>query len=244
MRLSDMRLFKMIKHFQSLSLPQSITTTTENSIESWTTETRIDTLEIIETMTPMKKILQKIADEDQEIKQQLTQIEASFELSKIELLLEEEKDNQEQAFLRISLLSMYAQTFVKTDEIEFQASLDDMIIFHEQFITNDNQHLRILAAQHEEKTKLVNISVLHTSDENSSKYDENKVRIHLSKFVVTLQLEALLSIMRFQDNIMEKWPTDQTKKTSEENKTISNIGKFVKKNGENIFLKIIFGFVM
>src|ERR1700722_7008636 len=60
MRLSDMRLFKIIKHLQSLSFPRS-TTTVENQIESWTIDTTQQTLETIETMTPMKKILQKIA---------------------------------------------------------------------------------------------------------------------------------------------------------------------------------------
>jgi hypothetical protein len=242
MRLSDMRLFKIIKHFQSLSFPQSI-----NENESWAeSPSGINTLEIIETMTPMKKILQEFADEDQKIKEQLTQLEANFELSQIDLLLEEEKDNTEHPFLRIVLLSMYAQTFIKTFEIEFQASLDDMIIYHEQFIANDNQVLRLLAAQHEEKKKLVNISILHILEDNLLKSDglENKVRIHLNRFLVTLQLEALLSIMRFQDNIMQKWPTDQKKKISEDNKTISNIEKFVKKNGEKFFLKISLGFII
>jgi hypothetical protein len=128
--------------------------------------------------------------------------------------------------------------------------LDNLIIFHEQFITKDNDHLRFLSAQQNEEinsNKLVRIDVMHTSVDNplftSSKYNglENQVRIHFSKLIVTLQLEAILSIMRFQDNFMEKWPRDifeeQVKKKQqlEENKIIH---KIVKKSGENFFLSI------
>jgi len=155
---------------------------------------------------------------------------------------------------------MCAKTFIKTFDIEFQASLDDLIIFHEQFITKDNHHLRFLAAQYEENeninkinsNKLVTIHILHTSSNNplftSSKYDrlENKIRTHLSKLVLTLQLEALLSIMRFQDNIIQKWPKNSLeeqaildKTLSKEDKTMLTMGKPVKKNSESFFMIII-----
>ncbi|CAF4608864.1 unnamed protein product [Rotaria sp. Silwood1] len=264
-RISDMRLFKIIKHIQSLSFPQSnrqTITNTQNKTELWTMTPLVDitqqTLETIENITSMKKALETLADENQEIQnkieEQFTQIEANFKISQIDLLLEEEKEDKDYPFLRISFVSICAQTSIKTFDIEFQASLDDFTIYHEQFITKDNHQLRFLAAQHEEnqiidKTnskKLVSIHILHTSSDNplftSSKYDEleNKVRIHLSKLIVTLQLEALLSIMKFQDNIMQKWPTDifeqQIKKTQlsrkvfEDNRTMSTIEKFVKTN--------------
>ncbi|CAF1256037.1 unnamed protein product [Rotaria sordida] len=264
-RISDMRLFKIIKHIQSLPFPQSkyrTITDIENETELWMTPTLIDTtqqtLETIENMTPMKKILEKLANENQKIEnkfeEQFTQIEANFKLSQIDLLLEEEKEDRDYPFLRISFISIYVQTFIKTFDIEFQASLDDFIIYHEQFITKDNQHLRFLAAQHEENQnidkinskKLVSLHILHTSSNNplftSSKYDglENKIRIHFSKLIVTLQLEALLSIMKFQDNFMQKWPTDifeehiekkqLSEKFSQENKRMSTIEKFVKTN--------------
>jgi hypothetical protein len=58
---------------------------------------------------------------------------------------------------------------------------------------------------------------------------ENKVRIHLSKFVARLQLEAVLSIMRFQDNLMQKWPIERM---IEENKTMLSLGKIVNKTSE------------
>lgn len=104
---------------------------------------------------------------------------------------------------------MRAQMLVKTVDIEFQASLNDLIIFHEQFITKNKQHLRLLAAQPNlQSQKLVEIHVLHTSSDDGK--SKNKVRVHLSKFVLALQLEALLSILRFQDNITQKWPTEQT----------------------------------
>ena len=48
--------------------------------------------------------------------------------------------------------------FVKTYDIDFEASLDNFIIFHEQFITNDNHHLRFLAAQHEQNENIDQIN--------------------------------------------------------------------------------------
>ncbi len=85
-----------------------------------------------------------------------------------------------------------------------------MLIFHEQFLTKTNQHLRFLAGEHEpnklNSKKLMTIQFLHTSSKDGG--FENRIRIHLSRFIVTLQLEALLSIMKFQDNIMQKWPKD------------------------------------
>ena len=85
---------------------------------------------------------------------------------------------------------------------------------------------------------------LHTSPENplflSSNYNgiENKAHVHFTKLVVTLQLEALLSILRFQDALMKKLPKDTPeeelkKKEEEEEKkqqqtTIKSTGNFWK----------------
>lgn len=112
---------------------------------------------------------------------------------------------------------MCAQVFLKTFTTEFQASLDDFIVLHEQFITKNNEHLRLLAAQPNlQSKKLVMIHVLNTSSKSAK--PENSIHVHLSKFVMILQLEALLSILRFQDNITQKWPKAQL--TTEEKKTI------------------------
>ena len=57
---------------------------------------------------------------------------------------------------------------------------------------------------------------VHTSKENPlfafSPYDgiENQGKVKFSRLVVTLQLEALLSIFKFQDRLMEKLPKDDT----------------------------------
>jgi hypothetical protein len=127
--------------------------------------------------------------------------------------------------------------------MEFDASLTDFIVYHEQFIGKDNQQLRLLSAQYieqegEENRKLVSVYFLHTSPENplfsSSNYNgiENQANVTFSKLVVTLQLEALLSIFKFQDSLIKKLPQDKPeeqakKKQEEENK------KIAKKNGEN-----------
>ncbi len=138
--------------------------------------------------------------------------------------------------------------------MKFDASLTDFIVYHQQFIGHDNQHLRLLSAQYieqegEENRKLVSVSFLHTSRDNplfsSSTYNgiENTANVHFSKLVVTLQLEALLSIFKFQDALMKELPQDspeiQAKKKQEEEekklqeqKTTDENKKIVKKNGK------------
>lgn len=146
--------------------------------------------------------------------------------------------------------------------MEFDASLTDFIVYHEQFIGNDNQQLRLLSAQYieqegEENKKLVSVNFLHTSKENplfltSSLYNgtESQADVVFSKLVVTLQLEALLSIFKFQDTLLKKLPQDtpevQAKKKQEEDKKKQEEEekkkqeeeenkKVVKKNGTEIF---------
>ena len=86
--------------------------------------------------------------------------------------------------------------------------MDDLIVLHEQFVTKNDDLLCLLAAQSNlQSKKLVIIHLLNTSSTNGKA--ETNVHIHLSKFVMILQLEALLSILRFQDNITEKWPKAQ-----------------------------------
>ncbi|CAF4497379.1 unnamed protein product [Rotaria socialis] len=256
MRISDMRLFNIVKHMQSLPLPESKKQSKTNEAETWTRVPSIDitqlTLETIENMAHLKKLLPTVADESQEIvekvQEQFAQFEANFKISQIEISLEEERENQSYPIFRISLVSICAQTCIKTFDIELEVSLHDFIIYHEQFITKDNQHLRFLAAQHEENQvdvkmnskELVSIHILHTSPDNplfkSPQYNgiENKVRIQLNKLIFTMHLEALLSIMKFQNNIMEKWPRatveEQAEKTLEEHETVSTLSKFMKTN--------------
>ena len=121
--------------------------------------------------------------------------------------------------------------------MEFDASLADLIVYHEQFVGKDNQQLRLLAAQmtknadEQFEEKLVSVNFLHTSWENplfnTPMYNgiENKAHVHMTKLVVTLQLEALLSILRFQDALMKKLPKDtpeeETKKKEEETRRAS-----------------------
>lgn len=144
--------------------------------------------------------------------------------------------------------------------MEFDASLVNLIVYHEQFIGKNNQQLCLLSAQvnknndnqiNEENQKLVSFHFLHTSSENplflSPTYDgtENRAHVHFSKLVVTLQLEALLSILRFQDSLLKKLPQESTdaqakQKQEQEQKSISEakstdkLGKVTKKNGEYI----------
>jgi hypothetical protein len=162
------------------------------------------------------------------------------------------ENTEDQPFLRLTLESIVAKTKLKTFDMEFDASLTDMVVYHEQFVVKDNQQLILLSAEYiekenEENQKLVSMFFLHTSQENpsfsSAIYNgiENQVHVHLTKLVVTLQLEALLSILRFQDSLMKKLPKDtpeeqakkkQEQKDAEENKNNEKTDKVVKKNGE------------
>jgi hypothetical protein len=159
--------------------------------------------------------------------------------------------------------------------MEFDASLADLIVYHEQFIGKDNQHLRLLSAQLnidknneivQEDQKLVSVQFLHTSPDNplflSSTYNgiENRAHVHFTKLVVILQLEALLSILRFEDALSKKLPKDtpeeESKKKEEEEKkqqqqlkvpediktfarSLSTSGKVVKKNGKTFIERCI-----
>lgn len=166
-----------------------------------------------------------------------------------------DENDQGDPFLHLTLESIIAKTKIKTYDMEFDASLANLIVYHEQFIGKDNQQLRLLSAElnspEEEDKKLVSLNFLHTSPSNplffSSMYNgiENKALLHLTKLKVTLQLEALLSILRFQDVLSRKLPKDileddskkkQLLSPPEENKnfqrTISTVAKPVKKNGE------------
>ncbi|CAF3842051.1 unnamed protein product [Rotaria sp. Silwood1] len=113
----------------------------------------------------------------------------------------------------------------------FHISLANLIVYHEEFIGKDNQQLRLLLVQLEqniynhENQKLASVNFLHTSPENplflTSNYNEieNKAHVHFSKFVI-LQIEALLSILRFQDTLMKQLLQDilenQAKKKQKE----------------------------
>lgn len=125
--------------------------------------------------------------------------------------------------------------------MEFDASLTDFIVYHEQFIGKDNRQLRLLSAQldkhsnDQQDQKLVSVHFVHTSAENplfkSNIYDgiENRAYVHFSKLVVILQLEALLSILRFQDALLKKLPKDlpmeEMKKKDDETKKVQNLLK-------------------
>jgi hypothetical protein len=168
-------------------------------------------------------------------------------------------------FLHLTLDSIVAKTKIKTYDMEFNASLADLIVDHEQFIGKGNQQLRLLSAQlntdekDQQDKKLVSVNFLHTSPDNplfsSPTYNgiENRAHVHFTKLVVTLQLEALLSILRFQDALLKKLPKDtpemEAKKTMEEEarrqstlkvpedsrtpaRSISTTGKVAKKNGK------------
>ncbi|CAF1260195.1 unnamed protein product [Adineta steineri] len=230
LRLSDTRLFRIMQHIQSIPFPKSKTNAIAQApvdVESVPAQSLVidmeETLEAVEGITSVKKTKEK---KKKEFKGQLTQLEAMFTLDKIDLHIDKaaneinDKDNDE-PFLCLTLESINANTKIKTFDMELNASLANFIVYHQQFIGKDNQPLRLLSAQLDkqnttEKQKLVSLKFLHTSQKNplfsSSTYNEieNKADVHFSKLVVTLQLEVLLSIFKFQDSLMKKLPKDIT----------------------------------
>ncbi|CAF0895845.1 unnamed protein product [Rotaria sp. Silwood1] len=281
LRLSDKRLFQIMNHAQSIPFPESkhpVVAAQSNEPEPTLVPSSMSnpeqTLEAVEGMTPVIKTKEKAEAEENKDKQiqnkdttekkkefegQLTQLEATFTLDKIDIHIDEsmKEKNEDAPFLRLTLESIVAQTKIKTFDMEFDASLANLLVYHQQFIGKDNQQLRLLSAQLEQNTnndenqKLVSVNFLHTSPENplflTSDYNgiENKAHVHFSKLVVTLQLEALLSILRFQDTLMKQLPQDtpenQAKKKQEEemkkqqeqknaeDKNIDKTGKAVQK---------------
>jgi hypothetical protein len=112
-------------------------------------------------------------------------------------------------FIEISLVSILAQTKMKAYDIEFDLSLEDFVIIHQQFEIKENKKLYLFDNQHNEK-KLLSINGLLTSAENPlfslAPYNsiENRIRINLSKSILNLQLEAFTSIILFKNNLMNK----------------------------------------
>ncbi|CAF4025308.1 unnamed protein product [Rotaria sp. Silwood2] len=245
-RLYDTHIFEIIKLFQSIPLPESKEEEVETEIlvESTTFEVTVPrrntkkTLEAVESMTPVQKILQEAASAEAEdktneqtpaeivkkkvdLQEQIIELEATFELPRIHLLIEEslsDSSNDSQPFVRITLLSMIARATMKTFDIDFNASLADFSIVHEQFVTNNNDRLCLIAMERlrdRENGTLISISGLLTSPVNpnfaSAPYYaiENQIRVHIGKPVLMLQLEALLSIIRFKNDIMEKISNEQ-----------------------------------
>ncbi|CAF0869350.1 unnamed protein product [Rotaria sordida] len=287
LRLSDKRLFQIINHIQLIPLPESKHSINDQSLileaEATTAQSLLSnseqTYEAVEGMTPVKKTLEESevdeeSTEDTEEEQndgerQLTQLEAIFTLDRIDLHIDQaldssnENDDNGRPFLHLTLESIIARTKIKTFDMVFDASLADLILYHEHFIGKDNQRLCLLSAQihkndsseiNQQIQQLVSINFLHTTRENplfsSSYYNgiENKAYVHFSKLVVILQLEALLSILRFQDALSKKISKvildndvkkkDEEKKQQlklpEENKLFgrssSTFGKVIKKN--------------
>ena len=125
-------------------------------------------------------------------------------------------------FIEVSLVSILAQAKMKTYDIEFDLSLENFHIIHQQFEIEQNKKLYLFDNQHNEK-KLLSINGLLTSTENplfsSDPYNsiENRIRMNLSKSILNLQLEAFTSIILFKNNLMnqlsrpEKDVSDQAK---------------------------------
>ncbi|CAF3740023.1 unnamed protein product, partial [Rotaria sordida] len=237
-RVSDARIFGINKIIQSIPFPElkeEEEVVTEILVESKTFEVAVPhrdtqkTLEAVENTTPVQKILQEASSAEEEgqtndqtpeknieSQDQVIELEATFELPRIDLLIEEsvsDGSHDTHPFVRISILLIAARATMKTYDINFDASLADLSIVHEQFITSDNDRLRLIAIERypdREDAPWINIHGLLTSPVNplfgSTPYNslENQVRVHIGKPVLILQLEALSSIVQFKNDLMEK----------------------------------------
>jgi hypothetical protein len=97
---------------------------------------------------------------------------------------------------------------MKTYDMEFNASLEDFVIIHEQFETKDNNRLHLFSC--ENNSLFFRINCLLTSTKNpsfsSSPYNsiENNIHLELTRSILNIQLEALTSIIQYKNNIQEK----------------------------------------
>ncbi|CAF1279791.1 unnamed protein product, partial [Didymodactylos carnosus] len=196
------------------------------------------TLEAVENITPVQKILEEAASVEAEGKtndqtsveivkkkvnsqDQLIEVKATFELPRINLLIEESLtnlSNDTQPFVRMSIFSIVARATIKTYDIDFDISIADLTVIHEQFITKTNARLRLIAVEHHRdrvNDPFISIHGLLTSSVNpllaSTPYNgiENQVKVHIGKPVLMLQLEPLLTIVRFKNDLMDKISKEQ-----------------------------------
>ncbi|CAF1242324.1 unnamed protein product [Didymodactylos carnosus] len=234
MRLSDKRLFQIIHHVQSLPFPETKNTSeTIQKIEPAEQPSQIslsaaDTMEKVEEMTPVKKI------QEEQVNLLIEESSSQSSSRRYSGVKNDHYDegSDERPFLRLSLVSMLARTTFKTYDVSFDASLADIILLHQQFVTQSGEPLRLISAKkHNENddTKLISVHFLNTSRDNPmfkrEPYNsiENAGKFHFSKLEVILQLEALLSILRFHDNLIKRLPTEtedekQKKREQEEEK--------------------------
>ncbi|CAF2884584.1 unnamed protein product [Rotaria sp. Silwood2] len=142
---SDKRLFQIMNHIQSIPFPESKhSVVITQSIEPEPTlvppslSSPEQTLEIVEGMTSIDIHIDESMNEN----------------------------NEDAPFLRLTLVSIVVQTKIKTFDMKFDASLANLIVYHEQFIAS--------------------VNFLHTSPENplflTSNYNgiENKAHVHFS----------------------------------------------------------------
>ncbi|CAF1279009.1 unnamed protein product [Rotaria magnacalcarata] len=271
LRLSDKRLFEIINHIQLIPLPQFKHILNDQTLiepEISPAESLLNyskqACETVADIIPAEKSLEKseldhtvnkrTGKQQNDLEGQLTQLEARFTLDKIDLHIDEAlnccgENDEGEPFLHLILESIVAKTKIKTYDMEFDASLTNLILCHDQFIGKDNQRLCLLSAQinknnnnrtDQEIPTLVSVHFLHTSSKNplflSTIYNgiENKAHIHVSKLVVILQLEALLSIFRFYESLTRKLPKSilphefkHEEKEEEENKDKSEPSKLL-----------------
>ncbi|CAF1293254.1 unnamed protein product, partial [Didymodactylos carnosus] len=166
--------------------------------------------------TSVEIVKKKVNSQDQ-----LIEVKATFELPRINLLIEESLtnlSNDTQPFVRMSIFSIVARATIKTYDIDFDISVADLIVIHEQFITKTNDRLRLIAVEHHRdrvNDPFISIHGLLTSSVNpllaSTPYNgiENQVKVHIGKPVLLLQLEPLLSIVRFKNDLMDKISKEQ-----------------------------------
>ncbi|CAF4470419.1 unnamed protein product [Rotaria socialis] len=196
LRLSDKRLCQIINNIQLIPFPESKNPVIlgppiepESTLIQSLSNNPEQTLEAVEGMIPVKKTKEKV--EAEENKKQYLHL--------INLHIDEgaNENNEDKPFFRLTLESIVAKTKIKTFDMEFDASLANSVVYHEQFIGKDNQQLRLLSAQleqinNDENQKLVSLNFLHTSSENplflSPTYNgiENRAHVHFSKLAVTL----------------------------------------------------------
>ncbi|CAF1301171.1 unnamed protein product, partial [Rotaria sordida] len=214
-RASDAHIFGIIQLFQSIQFPEL----KEESVE---TETFVEEAESAEAEEKTNnQIPKEIVKKKVDVQDQIIELEATFELPQILIRIDESLSNisnDTHPFMRISLLSIVARARMKTFDIDFNVSLTDFIIVHERFITTNNDRLCLISMErtHDRvNVKLIRINGLLTAPENpmfgSAPYNsiENQIRVHIGKPILMLQLEPLLSIVQFKNDLMEKVVKEQ-----------------------------------
>ncbi|CAF1398617.1 unnamed protein product [Adineta ricciae] len=248
--LSDKRISEIVKVFQSIQLPQTRRPSNNpykiQKLNSNDKRYKLSVKQLYRAVEDITSATTTVYEEGTQQKQlephqQLTEIQLFFQIPSINLYLNQYSTDVSEPLMEIALTSIVTEGKMKTYDIEFDLSLQDVTIIHQQFKTEENKKFSLLSKQHQ--NKIFTIAGLLTSADNPlfsvASYNsiENQISITMSRFILNIQLEIIQSILMFKNNITKQLALKPSTKTQPEAITIDT--KTVQRSNSQSF-KIVF----